>query len=207
MTPEAPAGAAPGKRTNAVEKHYGGMTRDQYEVNVGSEQTGFEKLDANGNGVVSGKEWLEAFESIDKDGDGTIDREEWENMFGKNSKFGGFDDNGDDKIDFEEWRAAFRNKHKAAGGGGNRRVDQSMVTPKSSGRLPPLNKKFGAKAISEAQQSALREELSALKLGGLSKRAIAAGVDSDALEVAQDLGDKSAIIELIVQTTRTKQNS
>lgn len=62
----------------------------------------------------------------------------------------------------------------------------------------PPDKELG----SQAPQSALREELSALKLGGLSKRAIAAGVDSDALEMAQDVEDKSAIIELIVQTTR-----
>ena len=53
----------------------------------------------------------------------------------------------------------------------------------------------------QAQQSALREELSALKLGGLSKRAIAAGVDSDALEMAQNAGDMSAIIELVVVQT------
>ena len=48
----------------------------------------------------------------------------------------------------------------------------------------------------------VRKEISTLKLLGLTKRAIAAGVDSDALEMALDVGDKSAIIELIVQTIR-----
>ena len=71
-----------------------------------------------------------------------------------------------------------------------------MLAPKPEDTFPPVS------SGTQAQQSALREELSALKLGGLSKRAIAAGVDSDALEMAQDLGDKSAIIELIIQTTR-----
>ena len=46
----------------------------------------------------------------------------------------------------------------------------------------------------------LRGELSKLKLGALSRRAVAAGVDADALEVAQD-GDapKAAVIELIIR--------
>ena len=73
-----------------------------------------------------------------------------------------------------------------------------MLAPKPEDTFPPVS------SGTQAQQSALREELSALKLGGLSKRAIAAGVDSDALEMAQDLGDKSAIIELIVQMPKGK---
>ena len=46
----------------------------------------------------------------------------------------------------------------------------------------------------------LRGELSKLKLGALSRRAVAAGVDADALEVAQD-GDapKAAVTELIIR--------
>jgi hypothetical protein len=44
----------------------------------------------------------------------------------------------------------------------------------------------------------LRAELLPLKLGALSKRAAAAGVDADALEAAVDEGDTAAIIELIV---------
>eukprot|EP01047_Picozoa_sp_COSAG01_P078873 COSAG01_NODE_14741_length_1414_cov_12.485562_1_plen_269_part_00 len=47
----------------------------------------------------------------------------------------------------------------------------------------------------------LRAELRTLKLGALSKRAVAAGVEGDALEAAQDDGDKAAIIELIVART------
>ena len=48
---------------------------------------------------------------------------------------------------------------------------------------------------------ALRAELAALKVGGLNRRAIAAGVDADALEMAQNEGDKPGIIELIVQAS------
>jgi hypothetical protein len=47
----------------------------------------------------------------------------------------------------------------------------------------------------------LRAELRTLKLGALSKRAVAAGVEGDALEAAQDDGDKAAIIELIAART------
>jgi hypothetical protein len=53
-----------------------------------------------------------------------------------------------------------------------------------------------AKEVDPAQE--LRSELSALKLGALSKRAGAAGVDADALAAAQDEGDTAAIIALIV---------
>lgn len=53
------------------------------------------------------------------------------------------------------------------------------------------------------QAGPLRAELQALKLGGLSSRAVAAGVDPALLEEAQDDGDdpKTAIIDLIVQQT------
>merc|ERR1740117_1519081 len=50
--------------------------------------------------------------------------------------------------------------------------------------------------------SVLRAELSALKLGGLNRRAVAANVDPDALEMAQDNGDKAAIIELVLQSNK-----
>ena len=53
-----------------------------------------------------------------------------------------------------------------------------------------------AKEVDPVQE--LRSELSALKLGALSKRAVAAGVDADALAAAQDEGDTAAIIALIV---------
>merc|ERR1712195_383831 len=49
--------------------------------------------------------------------------------------------------------------------------------------------------------SVLRAELSALKLGGLNRRAVAANVDPNALEMAQDKGDKAAIIELVLQSS------
>eukprot|EP01049_Picozoa_sp_SAG25_P003863 SAG25_NODE_233_length_11359_cov_14.674600_1_plen_65_part_00 len=41
--------------------------------------------------------------------------------------------------------------------------------------------------------AALTAELGALKMGALSRRAVAAGVDEDALEAAQDEGDKVAL--------------
>merc|ERR1712166_50946 len=50
--------------------------------------------------------------------------------------------------------------------------------------------------------SVLRAELSALKLGGLNRRAVAANVDPDALEMAHDKGDKAAIIELVLQSNK-----
>eukprot|EP01047_Picozoa_sp_COSAG01_P073465 COSAG01_NODE_11991_length_1820_cov_281.757118_2_plen_470_part_01 len=53
-----------------------------------------------------------------------------------------------------------------------------------------------AKEVDPAEE--LRAELRALKLGALSKRAAAAGVDADAIEAALDDADKAAIIELIV---------
>merc|ERR1712195_430231 len=49
--------------------------------------------------------------------------------------------------------------------------------------------------------SVLRAELSALKVGGLNRRAVAANVDPNALEMAQDKGDKAAIIELVLQSS------
>ena len=56
-----------------------------------------------------------------------------------------------------------------------------------------------AKEVDPAEE--LRAELRALKLGALSKRAAAAGVDADAIEAALDDADKAAIIELIVAQT------
>eukprot|EP01043_Picozoa_sp_COSAG02_P022650 COSAG02_NODE_1184_length_14008_cov_44.301963_1_plen_678_part_00 len=51
-----------------------------------------------------------------------------------------------------------------------------------------------------APSEALRGELSKLKLGALSRRAVASGVDADALEAAQDADTpKVAVIELIVR--------
>ena len=50
----------------------------------------------------------------------------------------------------------------------------------------------------ESNLEALRTELSELKLGGLSKRAVAVGVDVNDLEAAQDEGDKGAIVEMIL---------
>ena len=49
--------------------------------------------------------------------------------------------------------------------------------------------------------SVLRAEPSALKLGGLSRRAVAANMDPNALEMAQDKGAKTAIIELVLQSS------
>jgi hypothetical protein len=54
-----------------------------------------------------------------------------------------------------------------------------------------------AAARAEAQQL-LHAELGALKLGALSKRAGAAGVDEGAIEAAVDEGDKAALIAQIV---------
>eukprot|EP01047_Picozoa_sp_COSAG01_P044025 COSAG01_NODE_3950_length_5502_cov_2.057561_1_plen_979_part_00 len=52
-----------------------------------------------------------------------------------------------------------------------------------------------------AAAAALAAELGALKIGALSKHAVAAGVDGDALEAAQDEGDLAGIIALIVAQT------
>eukprot|EP01047_Picozoa_sp_COSAG01_P120848 COSAG01_NODE_49608_length_370_cov_11.937269_1_plen_56_part_01 len=46
--------------------------------------------------------------------------------------------------------------------------------------------------------AALAAELGALKMGALSRRATAVGVDEDALEAAVDDADKAALIALIV---------
>eukprot|EP01049_Picozoa_sp_SAG25_P015220 SAG25_NODE_3008_length_1270_cov_2.114432_1_plen_253_part_10 len=56
-----------------------------------------------------------------------------------------------------------------------------------------------AREVDPAEE--LRAELRPLKLGSLSKRAIAAGVDQDALEAAFNDLDSAAIIELIVAKT------
>eukprot|EP01046_Picozoa_sp_COSAG06_P051072 COSAG06_NODE_8250_length_2223_cov_5.708098_1_plen_700_part_10 len=55
------------------------------------------------------------------------------------------------------------------------------------------------RTVEDAPAAELRRELVQLKIGALSRRALAEGVESDALDVAEDSADpKAAIIELLV---------
>jgi hypothetical protein len=74
-------------------------------------------------------------------------------------------------------------------------------SPALSTSACPLRYELEALRVGEQQQK-LRRELEGLRLGALNRRAVDAGVDSDAIEDAMDRDDqKTALIDLVLSST------
>jgi len=71
----------------------------------------FQRLDANQNGQLTAKEWVDAHDAIDTDKDGYISQADMQAKDGNNSAttamFNTTDENHDDKVDAREWTSAY----------------------------------------------------------------------------------------------------
>jgi len=132
------------------------MYKADFEAKIG--KMGFDEADGDSSGRLSKNEWIELFEKVDLNGDGIISEDEWNAAFGP-GRFDSWDKDGNGRIDEAEWRKIYMSKKSAAatvaaaGGPKQKYHVTTTTTTTSTGSSVPVHNPFEKKKKRKSTRS------------------------------------------------------